>query len=92
MVLIFGAWVAAIYGVLPAAPLIVLSEVTRQRGWTRFIAGGALVGAFMFAEMHIYPLIQNPLGLETLVALVIAGSLCGIVYRSAANRLLPISE
>ena len=86
--LIVGAWIAAVYGALPALPLIASSELTGRRGWRLSILGGALVGAGMFAIMQLYPLTQARPGLDMLVALIAAGSLCGVVYRLVAGRPL----
>ncbi|TPN83684.1 hypothetical protein FJ987_24150 [Mesorhizobium sp. CU2] len=91
LALIAGATVAAVYGALPAVPLIVLSELTRERGWPNFIVGGALVGILIFAEMLVYPTMQRLPGLDMLGFLIVGGSLCGIVYRLTLTRLLPIS-
>ncbi|MBZ9989874.1 hypothetical protein LB572_22500 [Mesorhizobium sp. BH1-1-5] len=87
--LIVGAWVAAVYGALPALPLIALSEFSGRRGLRFSILAGALVGATMFAIMQFHPLTQAPPGLDMLIALTAAGSLCGVVYQLVAGRLLP---
>ncbi|QKC68606.1 MULTISPECIES: hypothetical protein [Mesorhizobium] len=85
--LVAGTIIAAIYGALPAVPLIVVSELTERRGWTFSILGGALVGTVMFAIMQIYPMARTRPALDLLIALIVAGSLGGAVYRLVMGLL-----
>ena len=88
MALIAGTMIAAIYGALPAVPLIVLSELTERREWRLSILGGAFVGTVIFTIMQIYPMARTRPALDMLITLIVAGGLGGAIYRLVVGLLL----
>ncbi|MER9256249.1 hypothetical protein NKI59_31780 [Mesorhizobium sp. M0598] len=86
--LLLGAMIAGIFGAPLAIPMVIASQVLEARRWILFVVGGAFVGTCVFAVWKLHLSAQRPPDVDVLVALIIAGSLAGAVYRLVESRFL----